>query len=161
MYSLDHCYTDPPHPRATAWTKERRCVDLYLYIYIKAVSMLNSVCMCVVERDSYVPYTTDFKNRLLFLFDISSAYSWRWFWNLKFDIIGLYFYLWAAQGQPGKRRQRHPGLGSEGGWKSLGWSPATHRTLEGTGTCAAPSHYRTLAYPPTAWTWEKEKKDTG
>lgn len=39
--------------------------------------MLYSVCTCVVEADSYVSHTKDFKNRLIFWFDISSAYSWR------------------------------------------------------------------------------------
>lgn len=121
-----HFLTDPPHPRSTTSTKERRRVDLYLSVYIKAVPVLSSVCMCVVKRYSCVSHTKV-----------------------------LCFYLWAAQGQPGKRRQRHPGWGSEGGWKSLVWSPATRQTLEGTGTCAAPSHYRTLVYPPTAWTWER------
>lgn len=67
-------------------------------------------------------------------------------------------HLWAGRGRPGRRRLRRPGLGSGDGWRSHGWSPTTLRTHEGTGTYAAPSHYKTLTYPLIAWTCKRKSK---
>lgn len=86
---------------------------------------------------------------------------WFLFLSLVSSWLKICGYLWAAQGRPGRRRQRYPDLGSGGERRIPGWSPATLRTHEGTGTCAAPSRYRTLVYPPTASIWGTERKRKG
>lgn len=73
-------------------------------------------------------------------------------------VTGLCSHLWAVRGRPGRRRRRRPGLSSGGGWRSPGWSRAILRTHEGTGTCAAPSRYRTQVCPLTALTWDIARK---
>lgn len=52
------------HPQQQLSTKERKCVDLYPYVYVKTARMIHRVCVRVAERDSRVPNSNIFLRAL-------------------------------------------------------------------------------------------------
>lgn len=154
MYPPDHCHTESH--QSSGQMKEG--VWLWICIVTQKKLVWLTVFLCRGEGQLTLKLVAIFidvlMSHMLYLLILFSTDG-----DFESSVIGFCPHLWAVQALPGRQKQRRPGLGSGGGWRSPGWSPAILRTHEGTGTCAAPSHYRTLVYPLTALTWDTEKKE--